>query len=116
MAEGVILTGTARGRGTRPGPPGPASRPGTATGVATCRSPWPGYPSASPSLGGARPVAPIGPNDVAEPARRPREFCSPWCRGPVQVLRNGGPLPGGPGLLLHAADYWSLSFGRNSEG
>ncbi|AEM88530.1 hypothetical protein [Streptomyces violaceusniger] len=32
--------------------------------------------------------------------RQPREFCSAWCRGRAQVLRNKGLLPGGPDLLL----------------
>ncbi|MEV5903404.1 hypothetical protein [Streptomyces sp. NPDC052127] len=32
--------------------------------------------------------------------RRPREFCSTWCRGRAQTLRNKGLLPGGPTLLL----------------
>ncbi|GAA1150284.1 hypothetical protein [Streptomyces javensis] len=31
---------------------------------------------------------------------KPREFCSTWCRGRAQVLRNKGLLPGGPDLLL----------------
>ncbi|SBT94938.1 hypothetical protein GA0115233_11103 [Streptomyces sp. DI166] len=32
--------------------------------------------------------------------RRPREFCSSWCRGRAQFLRNRGLLPGGPNMLL----------------
>ncbi|MFI0742654.1 hypothetical protein ACH4PU_31925 [Streptomyces sp. NPDC021100] len=32
--------------------------------------------------------------------RRPREVCSPWCRGRVKVLRNRGLLPGGPDVSL----------------
>ncbi|GAA1150348.1 hypothetical protein [Streptomyces javensis] len=32
--------------------------------------------------------------------RRPREFCSSWCRGCVKFLRNRGLLPGGPDVLL----------------
>lgn len=37
---------------------------------------------------------------LPEPTRRPREFCSPWCRGRAQVLRRRGLLlPGGPDLL-----------------
>ncbi|MER7196705.1 hypothetical protein CG723_41040 [Streptomyces sp. CB01635] len=33
-------------------------------------------------------------------SRRPREFCSTWCRGRAQTLRNKGLLPGGPALLF----------------
>jgi hypothetical protein len=33
-------------------------------------------------------------------ARRIRDFCSTWCRGRAQTLRNKGLLPGGPALLL----------------
>lgn len=32
--------------------------------------------------------------------RRPRSFCSSWCRGRVKFLRNRGLLPGGPDVLL----------------
>jgi hypothetical protein len=32
--------------------------------------------------------------------RRPREVCSSWCRGRVQVLQRRGLLPGGPDISL----------------
>ncbi|MFF7191389.1 hypothetical protein ACFZAR_40795 [Streptomyces sp. NPDC008222] len=39
-------------------------------------------------------------NQRFDTGRRPRAFCTPWCRGRAQVLQRRGLLPGGPEVLL----------------
>ena len=43
---------------------------------------------------------PVCTQPLPDSTRRPRKFCTSWCSGRAQVLRNRGRLPGGPGLLL----------------
>ncbi|WP_331724804.1 hypothetical protein [Streptomyces canus] len=45
---------------------------------------------------------PVCTQALPESTRRPRKFCTTWCRDRDKVLRRRGLLPGGPRLLLPA--------------